>query len=116
MEQQNLGVGRQRKNRRGSNHPGENGVHQDQTVPPWRAIAMNLLAEHGLSALSTALRRRRPLTVTRTLDRVELTAEVRPAAPVWRVAMVIQVNVKEGRVQWVQTFDSVEAVQRCFGK
>ena len=77
---------------------------------------MNLLSEHDLSSLSTALRRMQPLTLTRTLDRVELTAEVRPASPVWRVAMVIQVRVKEVRVQWVQTFDSVEAVQRCFGK
>lgn len=77
---------------------------------------MTLLSEHDLSSLSTALRRMQPLTITRTLDRVELTAEVRPADPVWRVAMVIQVRVKEGRVQWVQTFDSVEAVQRCFGK
>lgn len=75
-----------------------------------------LLSKNDLDALSTALRRMQPLTLTRTLDRVELTAEVRPAAPVWRVEMVIQVRVKEGRVQWVQTFDSVEAVQRCFGK
>ena len=75
-----------------------------------------LLSKNDLDALSTALRRMQPLTLTRTLDRVELTAEVRPAAPVWRVAMVIQVRVKEGRVQWVQTFDSVEEVQRCFGK
>ena len=77
---------------------------------------MNLLSGNDFSALSTALRRMQPLTLTRTLDGVELTAEVRPAAPVWRVEMVIQVRVKEGRVQWVQTFDSVEAVQRCFGK
>ena len=77
---------------------------------------MTLLSEHDLSSLSTALRRMQPLTLTRTLDRVELTAEVRPAHPVWRVEMVIQVRVKEGRVQWEQTFDSVEAVQRCFGK
>ena len=75
-----------------------------------------LLSKNDLDALSTALRRMQPPTLTRTLDRVGLTAEVRPAAPVWRVEMVIQVRVKEGRVQWVQTFDSVEAVQRCFGK
>lgn len=77
---------------------------------------MTLLSNNDLSALSAALRRMQPLTITRTLDGVELTAEVRPAHPVWRVEMVIQVRVKEGRVQWVQTFDSVEAVQRCFGK
>lgn len=77
---------------------------------------MNLLSGNDFSALSTALSRMKPLTLTRTLDGLELTAEVRPADPVWRVEMVIQVRVKEGRVQWVQTFDSVEAVQRCFGK
>lgn len=75
-----------------------------------------LLSKNDLDALSTALRRMQPLTLTRTLDRVELTAEVRPAAPVWRVAMVIQVKVKEGSVQWVQTFDTMEAVHRCFAK
>lgn len=77
---------------------------------------MNLLSDNDISALSTALRRMQPLTLIRTLEGVELTAEVRPAAPVWRVAMVIQVKVKEGRVQWVQTFDTMEAVHRCFAK
>ena len=67
-----------------------------------------LLSKNDLDALSTALRRMQPLTLTRTLDRVELTAEVRPAPPVWRVAMVVQVRVKKGRVEWVQTFESVE--------
>ena len=69
---------------------------------------MNLLSEHDLSSLSTALRRMQPLTLTRTLDRVELTAEVRPAPPVWPVAIVIQVKVKEHGTEWVQTFESVE--------
>lgn len=73
---------------------------------------MTLLSNNDISALSTALRRMQQLTLTRTLDGVELTAEVRPAAPVWRVAMVIQVKVKEGSVQWVQTFESVEEARR----
>lgn len=67
-----------------------------------------LLSKNDLDALSTALRHMEPLTLTRTLDRVELTAEVRPAAPVWTVAMVIQVKVKERGTEWVQTFESVE--------
>lgn len=67
-----------------------------------------LLSKNDLDALSAALRRMQPLTITRTLDRVELTAEVRPAAPVWRVAMVIQVKVKERGTELVQTFESVE--------
>ena len=67
-----------------------------------------LLSKNDIDALSTALRRMQPLTLTRTLDDVELTAEVRPAAPVWPVAMVVQVRVKEGRAGWVQTFESME--------
>ena len=78
---------------------------------------MNLLSDNDISALSTALRRMQPLTLTRrTLEGQELTVSVLPASMAWPVAMVVQVRVKEGRVQWVQTFDSVEAVQRCFGK
>lgn len=71
-----------------------------------------LLSKNDLDALSTALRRMQPLTLTRTLDRVELTVEVRPAHPVWRVAMVVQVGVKQGRVEWVQTFESIEEARR----
>lgn len=73
---------------------------------------MNLLSSNDLDALSTALRHMEPLTLTRTLDGVELTAEVRPAAPVWRVAMVVQVRVKQGRVEWVQTFEGVEEARQ----
>ena len=77
---------------------------------------MNLLSSNDFSALSTALRKMQTLTLIRTLDGVELTVEVRPAHPVWRVAMVVQVRVKKGWIEWVQTFEIVEAVQRCFGK
>lgn len=73
---------------------------------------MNLLSDNDISALSMALRRMQPLTLIRTLDGVELTVEVRPAHPVWRVAMVVQVRVKQGRVEWVQTFESVEEARR----
>ena len=76
---------------------------------------MTLLSSNDLSALSTALRRMQPLTLIRTLDGVELTAEVRPAHPTWCVAMVVQVRVKQGRVEWVQTFESVQAFVRCYG-
>lgn len=74
-----------------------------------------LLSKNDLDALSTALRRMQRLTLTRTLDNTEITVSVRPAPPVWRVAMVIQVNVKEGRVQWVQTFDNIKELERCYG-
>lgn len=56
-----------------------------------------------------------PLTIERTLDGVELTAEVRPAHPVWGVAMVVQVRVKEGCIQWVQTFDNIQELGSCYG-
>ena len=71
-----------------------------------------LLSKNDIDALSTALRRMQPLTLTRTLDGVELTVEVRPAHPVWRVAMVVQVRVKRGRLEWVQTFESIEEAER----
>ena len=69
---------------------------------------MNLLSDNDISALSTALRRMQPLALTRTLDNTEITVSVRPAPPVWPVAMVIQVKVKKHGVEWVQTFESVE--------
>ena len=69
---------------------------------------MNLLSDNDISALSTALRRMQPLTLTRTLDNAEITVSVLPAPPVWPVAMVIQVKVKERGTELVQTFESVE--------
>lgn len=45
-----------------------------------------------------------------------MSVSVLHAAPVWGVAAVIQVRVKKGWIEWVQTFETVEAVQRCFGK
>lgn len=69
---------------------------------------MTLLSNNDLSALSTALRRMQPLTLTRTLDNTEITVSVQPAPPVWPVAMVIQVKVKERGTELVQTFESVE--------
>lgn len=69
---------------------------------------MTLLSNNDLSALSTALRRMQQLTLTRTLDNTEITVSVQPAPPVWPVAMVIQVKVKERGTELVQTFESVE--------
>lgn len=67
-----------------------------------------LLSKNDLDALSTALRRMQPLTITLALDNTEITVSVRPVPPVWPVAMVIQVKVKKHGVEWVQTFESVE--------
>lgn len=71
-----------------------------------------LLSRNDLDALSTTLRRMQPLTLERTLDDVELTAEVRPAHPAWDVAMVIQARAKEGCIEWMQHFESVEEEDR----
>lgn len=68
-----------------------------------------LLSKNDLDALSTALKRMQPLTLTRTLEGVELTASVRPVTPVWHnVAMVVQIRVKERGMEWVRNFESVE--------
>ena len=77
---------------------------------------MRILSANDFSALSDAMRSMQKLTLTRTLGGAELTAEVRRAPAVWRVAMVVQVRARERGVEWVQTFESVEEVMRCFGK
>lgn len=77
---------------------------------------LHLISKNDIDALSTALRRMQPLTITRALNGVKLDVSVLHAAPVWGVAMVVQVRVKEGRVEWVQTFETVEAIHRCFAK
>lgn len=69
---------------------------------------MSLPSPNDYKALSTALRRMQQLTLTRTLDNTEITVSVQPAPPVWPVAMVIQVKVKERGTELVQTFESVE--------
>ena len=73
---------------------------------------MLILSKNDLDALSTALRRMQPLTLTRTLEGQELTVSVLPASMAWPVAMVVQVRAKEGRVEWVQTFEGVEEARQ----
>lgn len=77
---------------------------------------MRILSANDFSALSDAMRSMQKLTLTRTLGGAELTAEVRRAPAVWHVAMVVQVRARERGVEWVQTFESVEEVMRCFEK
>ena len=69
-----------------------------------------LLSKNDLDALSTALRRMDPLTLTRTLGDAELTVCVKEAGKAWPVAMLVQMRVKKDRVEWVQTFESLEKV------
>ena len=76
---------------------------------------MSILSANDWSALQTALQRMEPITLTRTLGDTEITASVLPAGRAWPVAMVVQVRCKRGRVEWVQTFESVEMARRVIG-
>lgn len=77
---------------------------------------MNLLSANDCKRLSEALRRMEEFTLTRTLGDTELTVCVKEAGKAWPVAMVVQVSFKRGRVEWVQTFESTEAVRECLEK
>ena len=74
----------------------------------------NLLTDNDLRALQTALRRMEHLTLTRTLGSLEMTVSVLPVGKVWPVAMAVQVRKKTGRVEWVQTFESLEAARKAW--
>lgn len=75
-----------------------------------------LLSKNDLDAISKALRRMEEFTLTRTLGDTELTACVKEAGKAWPVAMVVQVSFKRGRVEWVQTFESIEKAVEIIGK
>ena len=74
---------------------------------------MPILSANDWSALQTALQRMEPLTLTRTLGDTEISASVLPAGRAWPVAMVVQVRCSKERVEWVQTFESVEQARRA---
>lgn len=74
---------------------------------------MNLLTDKDFHALQTALQRMDELTLTRSLGDWEITASVLPAGRAWPVAMVVQVRCSKERVEWVQTFESVEQARRA---
>lgn len=76
---------------------------------------MNLLTDNDFNALQTALQRMDELTLTRTLGDTEIKASVIPVGRAWTVAMAVQVRYKNGRVEWVQTFESVEQARRAMG-
>lgn len=75
---------------------------------------MNLLTDNDLHALQTALQRMDELTLTRSLGDWEITASVVPVRHLWPVAMAVQVRQKTGRVEWVQTFESLEAAGKAW--
>ena len=74
---------------------------------------MGLLADNDFHALQTALQRMEELTLTRTLGDWEITASVVPVRHPWPVAMAVQVRNRLGRIEWVQTFESVEQARRA---
>ena len=69
---------------------------------------MRILSDNDFRALQTALQRMDEITLTRTLGDWEITASVVHVRHPWPVAMAVQVRNKMGRIEWVQTFESVE--------
>lgn len=69
---------------------------------------MSLISENDYKVLSAALRRMEPATITRTLGSTEISVSVIHVGKEWPVAMAVQVRVKRGRVEWVQTLESIE--------
>lgn len=74
---------------------------------------MRILSDNDFHALQTALQRMDELTLTRTLGDTEISASVLSAGRAWPVAMVVQVRCSKERVEWVQTFESVEQARRA---
>ena len=74
---------------------------------------MGLLTDNDFNALQTAMQRMEELTLTRTLGDWEIVASVVPVRHPWPVAMAVQVRNRLGRIEWVQTFESVEQVRRA---
>lgn len=74
------------------------------------------LTDADLSALSAALQANKAITLTRTLGGARLTARTLRAAPVWGVRWVVQVGVKKGRVEWVQTFGNTLELQEALSE
>ena len=79
--------------------------------PLWEL--MPILSENDWSALQTALQRMDELTLTRSLGDWEITASVVPVRHPWPVAMAVQVRNKMRRIEWGQTFESVEQARRA---
>ena len=71
---------------------------------------MTLLSPNDRDALRAAMRRLEELTLVRTLGDEEVAASVVPVRRPWAVAVAVQVRYRKGRVEWVQTFESVEAI------
>lgn len=77
---------------------------------------MNLLSQNDYNAIFNALRHMEELTLTRTLSKTELTVHVKEPGKAWPVAMLVQVRVRQGRVEWIKNCASVEEAKACLGK
>lgn len=76
---------------------------------------MPILSANDWNTLQAALQKMEPFTLTRTLGDTEISVNILPAGRAWSVAMVVQVRCRKGRVEWVQTFESVERARRALG-
>lgn len=76
---------------------------------------MNLLTDNDFRAIQTALQQMDEITLTRTIGDTEITASVIPVGKAWTVAVAVQVRYKNGRVEWAQTFESVERAREAIG-
>lgn len=77
---------------------------------------MNLFSENDYRAVSKALSSMEEITVTRILGGTELSVCVKEASKAWPVGMVVQASFKRGRMERVQTFESIEEVKRALGQ
>ena len=80
--------------------------------PSW-AVRLILLSDKDLQALSAALQAHKSITLTRTLDNQSVTVRTLKAAPVWGTDWLVQVRVQTARVEWVQTFVSVQQAREA---
>ena len=82
--------------------------------PSW-TVRLILLSDKDLQALSAALQAHKSTTLTRTLGNQSVTVRTLKAAPVWGVDWLVQVRVQTARVEWVQTFVSVQQAREAIG-
>ena len=74
---------------------------------------MTLISANDLHALSAAHRARKPMTLTRTLRDVTVTARTLQASEAWGESYLVQIRVERGHRTDIQTFESVEALRRA---
>lgn len=76
---------------------------------------MTLISANDLHAISAAHRAHKPMTLTRTLRDVTVTARTLPASEAWGVSYLVQIRVERGHRTDIQTFESVDKLRRAWG-